>query len=72
MKTGTVLKRRSVPHHNLGEYPSHTVRNRKPNTDELVTTPREAPPFKPYKVPRDMLEVFKRIDPNKVNISPNA
>lgn len=48
------------------------IRARKKNTDELVTTPREATPFKPYKVPRDMLEVFKRIDPNKVNISPNS
>jgi len=60
-----------TPHHDVTPT-RNIIRARKKNTDELVTTPREAPPFKPYKVPRDMLEVFKRIDPNKVNISPNA
>lgn len=71
MKTGTVLKRRSVPHHDVNTT-REIIRARKKNTDELITTPREAPPFKPYRIPREMLEVFKRIDINKRHISPNA
>lgn len=64
------MKRQSVPHHDVGGYTPHVKRiYAQPKN---IVPSREAPAFKPYKVPRAMLEVFKRIDANKRHISPNA